>query len=69
MYIKINEIEKDPLMKNIIYGKTYFAFNSKYLKLNWFANCEDWIIYILVWSYYIRFSGAGFMKGKIRRWK
>jgi len=53
-------------MKNIIYGKTYFELNSKYLKLNWFANCEEWFVYILVWSYFIRFSGIGFMKGKIR---
>ena len=66
MIIKINEIEKDSLNKEIIYGKTYFEFNTKYCKCQWFVESGYWFLYILLWKYYLRFGDSGFFMGKIR---
>ena len=65
LIIKINEIERDVHNPELIYGRTYFKFSTKFLGVNWFNDCGEWFLYFQLMNYYIRFSGAGFLKGKM----
>lgn len=66
MIIRINEIDRDEYVSSIIYGKTYFQFDTKLFEINWFKDSGEWFLYFRFMKYYMRFSSAGFMKGRIK---
>lgn len=52
----------------IVTGWDILWFRTWHFHFKWFTDCGDWFIY-LEWrtkkeTWYIRFSSAGFMKGK-----
>ena len=57
----------DGITKEII-GWDILWFRTWHFFFRWFTDCGDWFVY-LEWrtrkaEYYMRFSSAGFMKGK-----
>jgi hypothetical protein len=48
-------------------GFDFILFNTKYFKFNWFTDCGEWFVYIYFGKRYFRFSGAGFLMGKIEK--
>lgn len=38
---------------------------TKHFQFRWFTDCGEWFFYIHLGKKYWRFSGAGYMKGKI----
>ncbi len=41
-------------------------FDWKIFKFRWFTDCGEWFIYIYFGKYrWIRFSGAGYMSGRV----
>jgi hypothetical protein len=35
-------------------------------QIRWFTDCGYWFIYLHLWKHYIRFSNAGFTKGRFK---
>ena len=44
-----------------IYILYFKIFNFKF---DWFTDCGSWFLYLYLGKYYIRFSDAGFIKGR-----
>lgn len=45
-------------------GFYILVFKTKLFSLSWFTDCGSWFLYITLGKTWVRFSDAGFIKGK-----
>ena len=54
------------ILKKYQNGIYILKFKIFKFKLDWFTDCGDWFLYLYFGKNYLRFSSAGFLKGKVK---